>query len=155
MVCAATGAFTWSTWTSVTGQPAPREGAALCAGHSHLLFLHGGASNFGMSDLWVYDQKHSAWTEIAATGRRPPMRRGHLLFVYNSFLYCFGGFDELGSQSTSMWRLPVPYGTNWAAAKLAWVEVEADRVFNRNRCTSSHLKAFNVNFSIEPPASCV
>ena len=126
-------AFTWSTWTSVIGQPSPREGAALCVGHGNMLFLHGGTSNFGMDDLWVYDQKQSAWTEIHCGGRRPPVRRGHVLFVHNSKLYAFGGFDELGAPSTAMYRLPVDYGTNFTTARLEWDELVSDRNFNRNR----------------------
>ena len=126
--------FAWSTWTSVLGAPAPRERAALCAGHGNLLFLHGGSSNFGMDDLWVFDVKASAWTEVHCAGRRPGLRRGHDLYVHDSWLYLFGGFDELGAPGADMWRLRVDYGTPWQTAKPAWDELVSDRAFNRNRC---------------------
>jgi hypothetical protein len=128
--------YTWSAWVSVMGQPSPRESAALCVGHGHLLFLHGGCSNFGMDDLWVYDQKQQAWTEVACEGRKPPIRREHHLFVHNSQLFLFGGYDELGAPSSLLFKLPVPYGTNFTVAHLEWQELQSDRNFNRNRCAS-------------------
>ena len=129
--------YTWTTWASVVGQPSPRESAALCVGHGNLLFLHGGCSNFGMDDLWVYDQKAQAWTEVACGGRKPPIRRGHQLFVYDSQLYAFGGYDELGAPACTLFKLPVAYGTNFAVGQLDWEELHSDRVFNRNRCAHS------------------
>jgi hypothetical protein len=129
--------FSWSTWVSIIGQPSPRESAALCVGHGNLLFLHGGSSNFGMDDLWVYDQKQQAWTEVSCLGRKPPMRRGHQLFVHNSCLYLFGGYDELGAPSTSMFRVKVEYSTNFTTARLEWEELLSDRMFNCNRCVPS------------------
>jgi N-acetylneuraminic acid mutarotase len=134
------GTFAWSTWASVIGQPSPREGAALCVGHGNLLFLHGGASNFGMDDLWVYDVKHSAWTEVCAGGRKPPIRRGHVVFVHDSQLYLFGGVDELGAPSTALFRLLVDYGANWQTARLEWEELVSDRAFNRSRCAPAALR---------------
>lgn len=45
-------------------------------------------------DLWCYDTKTSAWTEVRATGDIPSARSGHRMVVWRNYLVLFGGFYE-------------------------------------------------------------
>jgi hypothetical protein len=80
-----------------------------------------------------YDQKQQAWLEVLTEGVKPPARRGHSMFVNGGTMYLFGGIDELGAPSTSMFKVDIEYGTNFSSARLQWQELTSDRAFNPNR----------------------
>ena len=105
------------------------------------------------------------WTEVNGTGRMPPPRHSHLLTfhkvsyiqhwslifdahlhyshselfptpVMKDALFLFGGLDELGAQSTLMYRMALPPGENYTTAKPEWFEWDSELPYNKSRtCT--------------------
>jgi len=126
----------WSHPATSGTAPSPRQASAICVGHGNLLFIHGGRNNFVLEDLHVLDFMNMSWTEISASGRMPPPRHSHLLAMTNGNLYLFGGLDELGAQSTAMYRIALPSGVNYSTLKPEWVEWESELPYNKSRsCT--------------------
>eukprot|EP00798_Chlamydomonas_sp_ICE-L_P031206 gene31206-6355_t len=117
-------AWQWSQPATSGTAPSPRQSSGICIGHGNLCFH---AKNFVLEDLNVLDFVTKTWTEISFTGRSPPPR---------DQLFLFGGLDELGAQSFSMYRLPLPPGENFVTAKPEWSEWESELPFNKSRtCT--------------------
>ena len=83
------------------------------------LFVQGGRNNFVLEDMFVLDLLRKEWTEALPGAKGPPARHGHLLTVHGDHLYLYGGYDELGAYSDSVFRLPVPYGQAFTAARWA------------------------------------
>ncbi|MEW5310705.1 MAG: hypothetical protein WDW38_002476 [Sanguina aurantia] len=99
--------------------PGPRSASAICIGHGNLMFVHGGRNNFVLSDLHMADWVTRTWTDISF-----------------DHLYLFGGLDELGAQSFSMYRVHLPPGENYTAAKPEWMEWDSELPYNKCRtCT--------------------
>ena len=95
---------------------------ALCLPAGSQLFVQGGRNNFVLEDMFVLDLLRKEWTEALPGAKGPPARHGHVLTVHADHLYLYGGYDELGAYSDSMFRLPVPYGQAFTAARWAsWV----------------------------------
>ncbi|GAX80447.1 hypothetical protein CEUSTIGMA_g7886.t1 [Chlamydomonas eustigma] len=126
----------WSQPAMAGTAPSPRQASAICVGHSNLLFVSGGRNNFVLEDLHVLDFVSKAWTEVTCSGRIPPPRHSHVLSFYKDALYLFGGLDELGAQSTAMYRMNLPPGENYNIAKPEWVEWEAELPYNKGRTTT-------------------
>lgn len=123
----------WSQPATAGTAPSPRQASAICIGHGNLLFIHGGRNNFVLEDLHVLDFVSKTWTEISAVGRVPPPRHSHLITVYKDHLYLFGGLDELGAQSFSMYRISLPPGESYTSIKPEWEEWESELPYNKCR----------------------
>ena len=107
-----------------------RQGASTCQGSAQTrlypclpagsqLFVQGGRNNFVLEDMFVLDLLRKEWTEALPGAKGPPARHGHLMTVHADHLYLYGGYDELGAYSDSMFRLAVPYGQAFTAARWA------------------------------------
>eukprot|EP00955_Chlamydomonas_euryale_P064518 359006-Chlamydomonas_euryale.AAC.6 len=118
-----------------------------------------------------------SWTEISASGRMPPPRHSHLLAMTNGNLeggpvqqvspktsqsttlncdrsYLFGGLDELGAQSTAMYRIALPSGVNYSTLKPEWVEWESELPYNKSRsCTifNGSLSCYQLRYAAAHP----
>ena len=83
----------------------------------------------------MLDLLRKEWTEALPGAKGPPARHGHLLTVHADHLYLYGGYDELGAYSDSMFRLHVPYGQAFTAARWAsWGAEQGPPV----RCKCKH-----------------
>ncbi|KAG2491059.1 hypothetical protein HYH03_010505 [Edaphochlamys debaryana] len=140
------GGWQWSQPAFSGTAPSPRQACALCIGHGNLLLVHGGRNNFVLEDLHVMDFVTKTWTEIPCEGRVPPPRHSHRITVHKDYLYLFGGLDELGAQSISMFRVHLPGGQqdSYATAKPKWVEWDSELPYNKNRTVT----LFNGTISI-------
>lgn len=75
------------------------------------------------------------WYEVPTCGRAPPPRHCHLLATHEEKIFCYGGYDELGADTHSMHRLPVPYGENLTTLRPEWEEWESELDYNKSRST--------------------
>lgn len=99
--------------------PSPRSGAELAIGCGHYAFLFGGRNNFVLDDLHVLDLITHTWLQITQRGAAPPPRHGHALCVHDEELFCFGGLNELGAPTTSLFHARIVRGMLEAAGAAA------------------------------------
>ncbi|GMH37248.1 hypothetical protein BSKO_05121 [Bryopsis sp. KO-2023] len=125
----------WSQPATSGTAPSPRQSVALCIGNGNQLFVHGGRNNFVLDDLFYLDLVTKTWFEVPTGGRAPPPRHCHLMAIHNEHAFCFGGYDELGAHTHSMYRLPVPYGENLTTSRPEWEEWESEMQYNKSRST--------------------
>ena len=59
-------------------------------------------------------------------------------------LFLFGGLDELGAQSTLMYRMAIPPGENYTTAKPEWVEWDAELPYNKSRSCTFHQGSLSI-----------
>lgn len=89
------------TWKEITASPSPgtraRHSMALDAAHGRAL-LFGGRTRTGGSgpytlfaDVWAFDFKSSAWSQLATTGAGPSGRSNAAIAVSGDKLIVFGG----------------------------------------------------------------
>lgn len=92
----------WSAIEPTTASAPPgRSFHAMASDGASTLYLHAGCPAQGrLSDLWAFDIRTRAWTELAAA---PPPARGGTSIVYlDGKLYRMGGFDGKAEQGGSV-----------------------------------------------------
>eukprot|EP00210_Caulerpa_lentillifera_P006016 g5750.t1 len=125
--------MTWSQPALGGTAPSPRQSAALCVANSTQLLLHGGRNHFVLDDLFVYDTLSQNWYALQTTGRRPSPRYGHWIHCFEDFIYLFGGFDELGAASQSMYRVQLSSDVPLTQQVLEWEEWDSQLEPNSSR----------------------
>eukprot|EP00775_Hariotina_reticulata_P013287 gene13287-13418_t len=161
-------AWSWSQPSTSGTAPSPRSGAALALGNGHYLVIHGGRNNFVLDDMHVLDLLTRTWIEVLPSGVLPPPRHGHNLHVHNEVLYLFGGCNELGAATVTLFKALLPRqaldkaNAQHAAATVApsgstdgigptaaapgadgalhieWLELDAELPYNKNRAGIMH-----------------
>lgn len=78
-------------------RPAPRTNHTMIS-YQDQMFLFGGTNGtIWFNDVWTYDHKTNAWTELDCIGYIPAPREGHSAALVNDVMYVFGGRTEEGT----------------------------------------------------------
>ncbi len=100
-------------------KPSPRfDGTIAYDPTGRQIFLFGGSDGVERNDLWTYSLTQRRWTEIQASGERPPARFGHTLLFdpVRRRLVVFGG--QAGGFFSDTWAFDIAAGS--------WQQVSAD-----------------------------
>ncbi|KAI4091333.1 MAG: hypothetical protein LQ344_004193 [Seirophora lacunosa] len=95
----------WEMLIQSSGEGGPPEGSIPPARTNHTtvtwndkLYLFGGTNGTQwFNDVWAYDPKHVAWTQLDCIGYIPAPREGHSAALVNDVMYIFGGRTENGT----------------------------------------------------------
>ncbi|KPI37146.1 Tip elongation aberrant protein 1 [Cyphellophora attinorum] len=78
-------------------RPAPRTNHTVIS-YNDQMFLFGGTNGTRwFNDVWSYDPKANAWTEMGCIGYIPAPREGHSAALVGDVMYIFGGRTEEGN----------------------------------------------------------
>ncbi|KAL8990405.1 MAG: hypothetical protein Q9177_000935 [Variospora cf. flavescens] len=95
----------WEMLIPSSGQGGPPEGSIPPARTNHTtvtwndkLYLFGGTNGTQwFNDVWAYDPRQGAWTQLDCIGYIPAPREGHSAALVNDVMYIFGGRTEDGT----------------------------------------------------------
>ena len=95
--------------------PSPRYGHSAVTHNKSMMVFGGFSDPSNKNDVFEYRYDHDQWlpwTHIK--GPLPPARTAHCSFVYNNYMYIFGGFDG-NCRLDDMWRLKLDpdQGISW------------------------------------------
>lgn len=116
----------WHEVRALGTQPPARAFSAMVNDpDSDRLVMYGGAT-FGeffsdfvaLEDLWVFEPRGNAWSEVRASNTGPGGRSGATLFIDDGKLYVFGGIDSFFQTHNDVWSYEFTTQT--------WSEVIAD-----------------------------
>ena len=114
---------TWSydlngnTWTRIQSRnaPSPRSSATMVYVPSidRVILFGGGGGNTPLNDLWAYDPKAKAWTQLHPKGVPPVARYFHSAVYVSSTdkVMIYGGAGE-GMQLEDIWEYD-PHANSW------------------------------------------
>lgn len=90
-------------------RPAPRTNHTVVS-HNDQMYLFGGTNgSHWFNDVWVYDPKTNAWTEMDCIGYIPAPREGHSAAIVNDVMYVFGGRTEEGTDLGDLAAFRMPF----------------------------------------------
>lgn len=84
--------------TKYSEYPPPRQGLSAVLYNQHQLILFGGYGGYkkrysDINEIYVFDTRKKAFTQISTTGTRPTPRTGHSSVIKEHLLVVFGGYS--------------------------------------------------------------
>ncbi|KAI9189127.1 hypothetical protein H9P43_000555 [Blastocladiella emersonii ATCC 22665] len=126
-----------ATWTAVTTSASP--GTRTNFAHATLdqtMYVYGGVTPTGeiQRDLWALDMAAGAWSPVAAKGAvvPPALQHAALVAVNGTQLVLYGGTNEQGSVTNSLYVLDVPSKT-WRVEQPSTLKTGAPPAAERMR----------------------
>ena len=98
--------------------------AAYCALAHLQTHLHASPTRYHQARTWV---------ELLPSGRAPPPRFSHCLHHHGEYVFLYGGVNDLGATSDSMFKVQMPYESTWSTFKPHWAELDSDVDYNPAR----------------------
>ncbi|KAF2757426.1 hypothetical protein EJ05DRAFT_389232 [Pseudovirgaria hyperparasitica] len=107
---------TWETLIPNSGDEPLPQGLSPPARTNHTiityndkLYLFGGTDgNTWFNDVWTYDPRVNAWTELDCIGYIPTPREGHAAALVNDTMYVFGGRTKDGNDLGDLAAFRIP-----------------------------------------------